>query len=142
MPPISTDYRAAAHFEYVPGGKVLLVDEDYRDLQYYCAILQQQGYDVRMCASYAEGASRLESESFDFVVVSQGSRAFEGRGLIERAMQIDRRLPVLVLTRCLDMGCYLEAMQLGALDYIEKPLSALEMARVVATHLRPRRAAA
>ena len=32
----------------------------------------------------------------------------------------------MVLTECLDMGYYLEAMQLGAADYVEKPLRAVQ----------------
>ena len=118
--------------------KVLLVDEDATDLQYYGNILQWQGYEVRACASYAEAWLALEKAYFDFVIVAQGSREFEGRVLLEQAMLIDRRTPVLVLTDHLDMGCYLEAMQLGAVDYVEKPVLPSEMARLVQTHTRPR----
>jgi FixJ family two-component response regulator len=53
-------------------------------------------------------------------------------------MMIDRHTPVLVLTRSVDMHCYLEAMQLGAVDYLEKPLPAAEILRIVEIHLRPR----
>ena len=48
------------------------------------------------------------------------------------------QLPVLVLTECLDMDSYLEAMQLGAVDYVEKPLRPDEVARLVETHVRRR----
>ncbi len=84
----------------------------------------------------------LDKETYDFVVVSQGSRAFEGRFLLERVMTVDRRTPVLVLTRSVDMYCYMEAMQLGAVDYLEKPLPPAEIVRIVETHLRPRAVAA
>ena len=33
--------------------------------------------------------------------------------MLARALKVDRRLPVLVVARCLDMSCYLEAMQLA-----------------------------
>jgi DNA-binding response OmpR family regulator len=80
----------------------------------------------------------LESETFDFIIVSQGSRKFEGRSVLKRANEIDRRLPVLVLARCADVGCYIEAIQLGALDYLEKPLPPQELLRFVKSHLRAR----
>jgi len=57
---------------------------------------------------------------------SRKGRNFEGRLLVERAIEIDRNLPVVVLTECLVMGYYLEAMQLGAADYVEKPLRAVQ----------------
>jgi DNA-binding NtrC family response regulator len=119
------------------GRKVLLVDESLRDSQYYGAILQWHGHDVRIAPSYAEGRLALEKDHFDFVIVSQGSREFEGRSLLQHAIEIERHLPVLVLTDCLDMGCYLEAMQLGAADYIEKPVLPSEIARLIETHVRP-----
>jgi DNA-binding NtrC family response regulator len=117
--------------------KVLLVDEDARDLQYYASILQGQGHEVSIVPSYAEGWVALEKDHFDFVILSQGSREFEGRVVLQHAIEIERHLPVLVLTDCLDMGCYLEAMQLGAADYLEKPVLASELVRLIETHIRP-----
>ncbi len=35
------------------------------------------------------------------------------------------------------MNCYLEAMQLGAVDYLEEPLKLDEMLRAVKAHLDP-----
>ncbi len=116
--------------------KVLLVDPNSRDLEYYRSLLLAQGHSVRACASYTEGTLLLDSDRFDLIIVNQGSRDFEGRLLVGRAIEIDRRMPVLVLTECLDIGCYLEAMQLGAADYVEKPLRADEVARLVETHVR------
>jgi DNA-binding NtrC family response regulator len=120
----------------------LLVEPDPRDRQYYSGILQQRGFEVCACASYQEGARCLESGDVDLVVINQGSNAFEGRAILERAMMIDRHLPVVVLTRTVDMNCYLEAMQLGAVDYLEKPLAPEQIAHFVMTHVRPRVVAA
>jgi two-component system C4-dicarboxylate transport response regulator DctD len=77
---------------------------------------------------------------FGLVVVSQGSPKFEGRAVLERAVQIDLSLPVLVVARCLDMPCYLEAMQLGAVDYLAEPITVQELGRAVETHLKSRSA--
>jgi FixJ family two-component response regulator len=74
----------------------------------------------------------------DFVIVNQGSPAFEARELVERVLARNRRTPVVVLTHSLDMGCYLEAMQLGAADYLEKPLSPADLERLVTTVGAPR----
>ncbi len=115
---------------------VLLVDEDREDLHYFRSILEEQGYQVRGSESCEEGARLLDSESFDFIIVSQGGPNFEGRRVLEHANEIDRRLPFMVVARCLDMGCYLEAMQLGAVDYLVQPVSVQELERVVDTHVR------
>jgi DNA-binding response OmpR family regulator len=78
----------------------------------------------------------------DFIIVSQGSPAFEGRSIRRRANEIDRELPVLVLARCHDNGGYLEAEHLGALEYLEKPSPAPEHLQFVKNHLRARSQAA
>lgn len=126
----------------LPGRKVLVIEDDPRDRAFYCRVLQGHGFEVDACGSVAEGVRLLERDHYDFVLLEQGSHAFEGRLILERVLAIDRYLPTVVLTRCVDMECYLEAMQMGAVDYLEKPLSELEVLRVVETHLRPQSLAA
>ncbi len=127
--------RSPARRPFV-GRKVLLVDPNPGDLEHYRSVLLGQGHEVRACTAYADGTLLLHEDRFDLIIVSQGSRNFEGRVLVERAVEIDRYLPVLVLTECLDMGCYLEAMQLGASDYVEKPLGTNDVVRLLETHVR------
>jgi DNA-binding NtrC family response regulator len=116
--------------------RVLLVDEEAGDLRIFRLILEGQGFEVFTCTTFEAGIQCLEQESFDFVVVSQGSQAFEGRQVLDRAMQLNRHLPVLVVTRCMDMPCYLEAMQMGAIDYLEKPVRPAELLRFVRAHVQ------
>jgi DNA-binding response OmpR family regulator len=115
--------------------KVLLVDEEPGDLRILRLILEGQGFEVFTCTSYEAGVQCVETGSFDFVVVSQGTQAFEGRAVLDRAIQLDRRRPVLVVTRCMEMRCYLEAMQMGAIDYLEKPVPPVDLLRFVRTHV-------
>ena len=129
-----TDQKESAEPLDVPTGKALLVDEHPEDLQYYSNILEAYGYWVRACNSYQEGVRCLGDEVFDFVIVSQGTPKFEGSCVLERAIEVSRGLPVLVVARCLDMSCYLEAMQLGAVDYLVEPLTVWEIRRVLESH--------
>src|SRR5208337_4202928 len=100
---------------------VLLVLEELRDLETYGSTLCSLGYRILMCSSVAEGIEALETEEVTFVIVSQGTPAFEGRQVLERSLQLHPNVPVLVIARALDMHCYLEAMDLGAIDYLEQP---------------------
>src|SRR5579872_7433917 len=116
-------------------GKLLMVDEDMEDLQHYSATLSQLGYEVRTFACYDEAADCLGQEVFDLVVVSQGTPNFEGRSVLARAIEKDRRNHVLILTHSVEIPCYLEAMQLGARDYVLKPLPHSEIGELVARYL-------
>jgi len=120
-----------------PKGRILLVHDDPGSLTFHLMILHEQGFSVRSCSSYEEGIRYLDSEAFEFVIVSQGGPGFEGIAVVEHAMQVGLRLPVLVLTRFHDMRCYLEAMNRGAVDYLEEPLTGSELSRVIETHRKP-----
>jgi len=116
--------------------RLLLVDEDLEDLLYYSSVLQYQGYEVRSVPSYQDGAAWVGRENFDLILVSQGSSSFEGRSVLARAIERDRHTPVVVLFRTVDIPCYLEAMQGGALDYLEKPLVPSDIGLLVKNHLK------
>ena len=123
----------------LPRGRILLVDEEEVDLKSFTALLRRMGFSVRAFLDYRQAEARLGSEHFDFVIVSQGSPDFETHRLVKLALAHNRHTPVVVLTRYMEMSCYLEAMQLGAADYLEKPLAPKEFERLVATHFQPQR---
>jgi DNA-binding NtrC family response regulator len=130
---------AFAQREIVPAthhSKLFLIDEEAGDLRTLRLALEGPGFQVLTCPTYEAGIQCMETEPVDFVVVSQGTQAFEGRGVLNRAMELDHHRPVLVVTRCLDMACYLEAMQMGAIDYLEKPIPPADLLRLVRAHLQ------
>lgn len=131
-----THHKQSTQPRNLPEGKALLVHEDRGDHHYYGDILEGCGYRVRISNSYQEGVQLLADEAFDFVMVSQGTPKFEGSCVLKRANEINRSLPVLVVARCLNMGCYLEAMQLGAVDYLVEPVTVSEIGRVIGNHLQ------
>ena len=119
-----------------PGGVALLVGENSARFQFYSVLLEELGYQVRCSGSYDEGAKLLDSDAFALIVVSQGSLKFEGRRLLERASATSRRPPVLVVAQSPDVQCFLEAMQLGAAEYLTEPVTAQVLVRAVKTHAR------
>jgi len=133
MPEVFTGHRADDVRGRAPRGKILLVDEDAKDLQLYTSLLREQGHMVDCCTTYLEGAERLERGGYDLIILSQGGQAFEGQTLLERAIELDRRRPVLVLTRSVDMRSYLDVMYLGAHDYMEKPPVPWEILKTVSS---------
>lgn len=124
-----------------PSLRILLVDEDPSDIRYYFGVLRALGHDVVVSASYPEALTLLEKENFDMAIVAQGSPAFEGRSVVAKALEINPDLPVLVVARTLDIDCYLEAMEMGAVDYLERCAAPLDFMRSVDTHLETKAAA-
>jgi len=121
---------------------LLVVDQDAADLESYSALLCDEGFEVWASTSYADALNWLGTRRFDFIIISQGTQNFEGRPVLGRAVELDRRIPVVVLAPSLDMECYLEAMQMGAIDYFEKPVAPPELVRLIKAHLPARANAA
>jgi DNA-binding NtrC family response regulator len=120
------------------GARVLLVNKNPEDLSYYGAIFRKMHCLVRSSSSFAKGAQCLGREQYDLIVLDQGSSRFEGRQVLMTAMEVDTEVPVLVLARSYNRGCYEEAMQSGALNYAEGRLSDAELVAFLETFV-PRR---
>lgn len=131
-----TEVGALGTYDLVQiGPRVLMVMDDPASLEHHSELLRLLGYEVLACESYGEGLTILQNEAFDLVTVGQGSMFFEGRDVVIRALELNRSIPVLVLARNSDMENYMEAMQLGAVDYLEMPVPPGEFMRVLRTHL-------
>jgi CheY-like chemotaxis protein len=116
--------------------RLLLVDENVNDLDYYAEVLRYLGYNVEPVDSYVRAASALGRERFDLVIVDQGSVNFEGRSVLSRAVEVDRQVPVLVLTRAVDADCCIEALDAGAHEYVQKPLTTAEIRQLVGDYVK------
>lgn len=118
--------------------RILLVNEDGAELVRHGESLREEGCTVHSCSSHLKALARLEHGTFDLVVVNQGKDRFGWRCVVDRASTLKRRTPSLVLTWSYDMVCYLEAIELGALDYLEKPLTGAQLLSVFESSLQPR----
>ena len=115
--------------------KILVVDENLDDLLDYSQVLERAGYDGRSIGTFTDGATFLENESFDLIIISQGGPHWAGRTILARVIENHRQTPVLVLDRYADSARYLEAIELGAQDYLGEPLPPSELLTLVASYL-------
>ena len=117
--------------------KLLLVDENPQDLHDYPAMLRHLVYEVKPAGSYTGAVEFLDHEAFDLVMVDQGSPDFEGRAVLRRAVEIDNRTPVLVLTGAVSASCCVNALDMGANEYVQKPLTSSEVRELLDDYLKP-----
>ena len=129
--------KSARRNPFLLQGEVLIVSGDPGFLEYYREIFLGMGLRPLTMSTYHRALARLQTETFEFIVVDQGSRSFEGRCILERARELDERARVLVVTRQLDLPCYVTAMRLGAIGYVEDPVAIPEIVRIITTSLRP-----
>lgn len=112
-------------------GKVLLVDDDLEELNCNATLFEQEGVTVSKCQLYETAIRSIEREKFDLLAVDQGSSAFEGRLVLRYSRQYQPSTPCVILVRNTSMKTYLQAMKLGAAEYLQKPLSFLDVNRLL-----------
>src|ERR1700737_5298800 len=108
---------------------LLVIDENSNDLKYYAELFETEGLRVFRCDSYEVSIySILRRRTFDLAIVDQGSAVFEGRAVLRCLRPFT---PFVVLTSNHDIDCHHEAMELGAAEDLEKPVSLAQIHRVL-----------
>lgn len=101
---------------------VLLVDDEEEVRRSFQQSLMLQGFEVT-CFARAERALERLGPRFSGVVVSDiRMPQMDGLALLKAAREIDAEIPVILVTGHGDVPLAVEAMQLGAYDFLEKPL--------------------
>ena len=111
--------------------KVLIFDEDIETIALHSEPFEVQGFEVHKCMSIESAMRCIEREEFDIAIVDQGSAAFEGRRVIRHLFRYNSALPLIVFARVRNEQCCQEALELGATEYLEKPVSTAEVNRII-----------
>jgi DNA-binding NtrC family response regulator len=102
--------------------KVLIFDEDIEDLGWHAEPFEAHGCEIHKCMSVETAMRCIERGEFAFALVDQGSPAFEGLRVIRHLVLYNLRTPFVVVARRKDTLCYQQAVTLGAMNYLEKPV--------------------
>ena len=114
--------------------KVLIFDEDIEDLARQAEPFEAHGFEVHRCMSVESAMRSVEREEFDFALVGQASRAFEGLRLIRHLVRYNSHTPFIVMARRKEMPCFQQALTFGAMNYLEKPVPRAEMNRIIRSY--------
>ena len=102
-------------------GRVLVVDDERAMGDMLARALSQEGFRVDVCVSGAEALEKLGREDYDALVTDLAMGGMNGLQLCERAVATQPGLPVLVMTAFGSMDTAVEALRLGAYDFLTKP---------------------
>jgi DNA-binding NtrC family response regulator len=110
---------------------ILLVDDDAElraDMANYFA---RQGHAVEQCASGEEGLGLLERRAFDVIVLDLMMPGMTGIDVLKQLRDRHTECEVVVLTGEATVEAAVEAMKLGAREFLTKPISLKELDRLV-----------
>jgi two-component system response regulator AtoC len=114
--------------------RILLVDDEPNLRKVLGALLRQQGYEVHAEIDGAAALARVRSappRTFDVVISDLRMPNLDGIGLLRALTQHEPNLPVILLTAHGSVDSAVEAVKLGAFDYLEKPFDRDQIHQIV-----------
>ena len=103
------------------GAKILLVDDEAVFVRNMSKLLNARGYEVTTAASGNEAIEVLERQSVDVIVLDLKMPGMDGLATLKAIRGSDLFSETLILTGHGSIDSALEAVKLGAYDYLTKP---------------------
>jgi two-component system, NtrC family, response regulator AtoC len=119
--------------------RVLVVDDEEGIRSFLAEVLAGEGHEVAVAADGREALALIGRQSFHLMITDLKMPGMDGMELFRRAAEIAPETEVIVLTAHGTVETAVEAMKLGAADYLTKPLSGPDELRIVAARALERR---
>ena len=121
--------------------EILLVDDEEALCNAASKILQKENYRVSFVHTAKDGLAKFESENPDLLITDLMLPDSDGIAVLKRAKEIRPTVEVIVITGHGTVEKAVEAMRLGAYDFIEKPLDKTQLLKAVAKAVERQRLA-
>lgn len=110
---------------------IMVIDDDKMILMILKQTLSKEGYRVLTVASGEEGIAMLATSNADLVLTDYMMPGMSGIEVLSIIKQNQPLIPIIMLTGHGDVALTIKAIQLGAVDFIEKPIHSKELIEVI-----------
>ena len=118
--------------------RVLLIDDDLGTLETFGFILRLEGYEVSTAETGSAGLDLLELKPHDVVLADLRLPDMTGIDMLRTLKTNELHVPCVIMTAFGSVASTVEAMRLGAHDFVEKPLTEVDVVRIVACAIERR----
>ncbi|MBI2931272.1 MAG: sigma-54-dependent Fis family transcriptional regulator [Planctomycetes bacterium] len=122
-----------------PQVRILVIDDEEVVRASCTRVLGDDGHLVETVVGGVEGLALIEKKPFDILIVDLKMPGMGGMEVLQRAKETHPELDVLIITGYSTVETAVQAMKLGAFDYICKPFSPDELSLVVRRVVEKRR---
>ena len=119
--------------------RVLVVDDERSMRDLLAIMLHQEGHEVVLAEGGAQAIDALKRQTCDLVITDLRMREVDGLAVLRAAKEHSPETVVLVITAFASTETAVEAMKLGAYDYITKPFKMDEIKLTIANALERKR---
>lgn len=111
--------------------RILVVDDEENAREALSKILVHDGYEVSSVANGLEALNFLRSREVELIITDINMPEMNGLAFLRELNRSRPESNVIMLTAYGEVESYLEAMNLGAFEYINKPVKYDELKRVI-----------
>ena len=126
----------------MPRAQILVVDDEPSILATLKKVLSLEGYGVDVAGGVSVAESKLAKQSYDVVMLDVALPDGDGLSLLSKLMTGGLEAQVIMMSGHATIDAAVRATHLGALDFLEKPLSTDRLLVVLDNALRLTRAEA
>jgi two-component system response regulator PilR (NtrC family) len=120
-------------------GKILVVDDEQSMRDFLAIMLKKEGHDVVTADSGTNALKAVQSEIFDLVISDVKMSGMGGIDVLKSTKEISPETIVIMITAFATTETAIEAMKLGAYDYVIKPFKVDELKFIINNSLEKRR---
>ncbi len=120
-------------------GKILVVEDEKSMREVLKILLDGENYEVMTASDGLEGLSSLDKDIFDLVITDMKMPKADGFQVLKKVKEISPDTIVIMITAFGTKETAIEAMKLGAYDYINKPFNIDEIRLIVRRSLEKKR---
>jgi len=117
--------------------RILIIDDDGAHRLMLRESMRDRGYSTLECASGEEGVKTLGEEIADLVLLDIKMPGMGGMEALKNIKSINPVLPVVMMTAYATVETAVEALKVGAADYLIKPLKLDELEEVIGAVIEP-----
>lgn len=111
--------------------KVLIVDDDRDIVTIVSTILGGRGWDIKAAYNGREALEAVTSSKPDIILLDIMMPEMNGIEVLKRIKKIDKDARIIMITAFGDVESYLDSMELGAYEYINKPFETDELLEMI-----------
>jgi two-component system response regulator PilR (NtrC family) len=112
-------------------GKILVVEDEKSMREVLKILLDGENYEVMTASDGLEGLSSLDKDIFDLVITDMKMPKADGFQVLKKVKEISPDTIVIMITAFGTRETAIEAMKLGAYNYINKPFNIDEIRLIV-----------
>jgi DNA-binding NtrC family response regulator len=120
-------------------GRLLIVDDETELRSALCETLVEEGYETTGAVSGAEGLKALAKHDFDILLSDLMMPGMDGIQMLRKALETEPNLIGIIMTGQGTIPSAVEAIKLGAFDYVLKPFNLQTMLPILARAMELRR---